>query len=343
MRQIRNALARAVERDGLRPTARAAGAYIEGGLAPTGLQKFLDGGVPYERTMAGYRMWLVHEAQARAVAVDEGVQRAAMTVLVRDLAPLARTRGRAAAVSERGEGGAGVAEIVPLTRYPGGRMREIVMFNAMQGEIHLNRTPDGEWLITAYLAPTRSVQHGAGLVLRGEWDLTEIARFLQNNSRDETWREWWGWQPYDAPSGRSSADHRDSDRAVEARNLVVLRTLRNLTPETSPPAAVVRFVTSDRRGGIVTYGNESSGRVVTERIPGVTDIAPRVIRGARIYAPPPARRLQLDVVVPEWIDADEASSAIAEYVSALNALHVAAGGEGLQVDGIEVRTESFVA
>jgi hypothetical protein len=88
--RIREALAVAVDRDGLRPTAREVAARAAGRITPTGLQKFLDGGQPYSRTLMAYRIWYVHQVQGGRIPLDEEAQRVALAVLLADFGPLER-------------------------------------------------------------------------------------------------------------------------------------------------------------------------------------------------------------------------------------------------------------
>jgi hypothetical protein len=59
----------------------------------------------------------------------------------------------------------------------------------------------------------------------------------------------------------------------------------------------------------------------------------------------PTRRgpdqLTLSVEFPDWIDEDSAAETLAELIVRLSALHVALGGGGLELDGIEAGTPSL--
>mgnify|MGYP006143800199 CR=1 FL=1 len=79
--QLRAAVAERVERTSLRSAAR------EVGMSPTGLKKFLDGNMPYTKTIHRLRRWyLAHAAEAREELSDEDAY-AALRVLVHDLPP----------------------------------------------------------------------------------------------------------------------------------------------------------------------------------------------------------------------------------------------------------------
>lgn len=77
--QMREAVMERVERTSLRTAAR------EIGMSPSGLKKFLDGNMPYTKTIHRLRRWyLQHAAQAREELSDEDAY-AALRVLVYDL------------------------------------------------------------------------------------------------------------------------------------------------------------------------------------------------------------------------------------------------------------------
>ena len=79
--QLRTAVIERVERTSLRSAAR------EIGMSPTGLKKFLDGNMPYTKTIHRLRRWyLQHTAQKREELSDEDAF-AALRVLVFDLPP----------------------------------------------------------------------------------------------------------------------------------------------------------------------------------------------------------------------------------------------------------------
>ena len=77
--QLRTAVIERVERTSLRSAAR------EIGMSPTGLKKFLDGNMPYTKTIHRLRRWyLQHAADARDDITEEDAF-AALRVLVHDL------------------------------------------------------------------------------------------------------------------------------------------------------------------------------------------------------------------------------------------------------------------
>src|SRR5688500_7374533 len=79
--QMREAVMERVERTSLRTAAR------EIGMSPSGLKKFLDGNMPYTKTIHRLRRWyLQHAALAREELSDEDAF-AALRVLVHDLPP----------------------------------------------------------------------------------------------------------------------------------------------------------------------------------------------------------------------------------------------------------------
>lgn len=81
---MRTAVIERVERTSLRSAAR------EIGMSPTGLKKFLDGNMPYTKTIHRLRRWyLQHAADARAEISGEDAF-AALRVLVHDLTPEAQ-------------------------------------------------------------------------------------------------------------------------------------------------------------------------------------------------------------------------------------------------------------
>jgi hypothetical protein len=79
--QLRAAVAERVERTSLRSAAR------EIGMSPTGLKKFLDGNMPYTKTIHRLRAWYVHHAADRQEETSDEAAFAAFAVLVHDLPP----------------------------------------------------------------------------------------------------------------------------------------------------------------------------------------------------------------------------------------------------------------
>lgn len=55
-----------------------------------------------------------------------------------------------------------------------------------------------------------------------------------------------------------------------------------------------------------------------------------------------SEKIRISAEVPDWVDEDEAASAIAGFIEALSQLHQALGGGGLVVDGMEVESDIFV-
>lgn len=66
----------------------------EVGMSPTGLQKFIDGSVPYLPTRQKLERWLVREVAAGRVQMSPSAAIAALEVLVRDLPARRRKRAR---------------------------------------------------------------------------------------------------------------------------------------------------------------------------------------------------------------------------------------------------------
>ncbi|HEV2150519.1 MAG TPA: hypothetical protein VGR37_24175 [Longimicrobiaceae bacterium] len=81
--QLRSVIAARMAAQSLRAVAR------EVGMSPSGLQKFVDGSIPYLSTRRKLERWFVREAARGEGEMDGGVALAAVSVLVRDL-PLAR-------------------------------------------------------------------------------------------------------------------------------------------------------------------------------------------------------------------------------------------------------------
>ncbi|HEX2080021.1 MAG TPA: hypothetical protein VHG08_20045 [Longimicrobium sp.] len=79
--QLRAAVAERVERTSLRSAAR------EIGMSPTGLKKFLDGNMPYTKTIHRLRAWYVHHAADRQEETSGEAAFSAFGVLVHDLPP----------------------------------------------------------------------------------------------------------------------------------------------------------------------------------------------------------------------------------------------------------------
>jgi|SRR5688500_2695886 len=84
-KHLRETAAARVENTSLRSVAR------EIGMSPTGLKKFLQGTAPYSPTLRRLRSWYVQYAALQAGAVGPEDAAAALSVLVHDLAPEART------------------------------------------------------------------------------------------------------------------------------------------------------------------------------------------------------------------------------------------------------------
>ena len=71
-------------------SARLAGVSLRGlardvGMSPTGLQKFVDGSVPYLPTRQKLERWLVREVAEGRAEMSPGAALAALEVLVHDL------------------------------------------------------------------------------------------------------------------------------------------------------------------------------------------------------------------------------------------------------------------
>ena len=77
--QMREAVMERVERTSLRTAAR------EIGMSPSGLKKFLDGNMPYTKTIHRLRAWYVHHAADRQAETSDEAAFAAFGVLVHDL------------------------------------------------------------------------------------------------------------------------------------------------------------------------------------------------------------------------------------------------------------------
>lgn len=65
LERFRDALRRAIRRSGLRVVAR------EVCMSPSGLQKFIDGTIPYSRTVERVRSWYFRKAGLHEVPPDE--------------------------------------------------------------------------------------------------------------------------------------------------------------------------------------------------------------------------------------------------------------------------------
>lgn len=68
------------------------GVAREVGMSPSGLQKFVDGSVPYLTTRRKLEQWFVREAARGEGEVESGVALAAVALLVRDLPSARRPR-----------------------------------------------------------------------------------------------------------------------------------------------------------------------------------------------------------------------------------------------------------
>lgn len=79
--RLRAAVQERVERTSLRGAAR------EIGMSPTGLKKFLDGNMPYTKTIHRLRNWYLRHAGDRRDDIGEEDAYAAFRVLVHDLPP----------------------------------------------------------------------------------------------------------------------------------------------------------------------------------------------------------------------------------------------------------------
>lgn len=77
--QLRTAVIERVERTSLRSAAR------EIGMSPTGLKKFLDGNMPYTKTLHRLRKWYLQHAADTEGDIGEEDAQAALRVLVHDL------------------------------------------------------------------------------------------------------------------------------------------------------------------------------------------------------------------------------------------------------------------
>jgi hypothetical protein len=77
--QLRTAVIERVERTSLRSAAR------EIGMSPTGLRKFLDGNMPYTKTLHRLRKWYLQHAADSRYDITEEDAFAALRVLVHDL------------------------------------------------------------------------------------------------------------------------------------------------------------------------------------------------------------------------------------------------------------------
>lgn len=81
---MREAVTERVERTSLRTAAR------EIGMSPSGLKKFLDGNMPYTKTIHRLRRWYLQHAGDAHDDLSEDEAYAALSVLVHDLPPGAR-------------------------------------------------------------------------------------------------------------------------------------------------------------------------------------------------------------------------------------------------------------
>lgn len=85
VRHLRNAAIARVENTSLRRVAR------EIGMSPTGLKKFLQGTAPYSPTLHRLRNWYIRSRADEEGHVDMADASAALSVLLHDLAPGARS------------------------------------------------------------------------------------------------------------------------------------------------------------------------------------------------------------------------------------------------------------
>lgn len=81
---MREAVTERAERTSLRNAAR------EIGMSPSGLQKFLEGGMPYTKTIHRLRRWYLQHAGDARDELSEDEAYAALSVLVHDLPPGSR-------------------------------------------------------------------------------------------------------------------------------------------------------------------------------------------------------------------------------------------------------------
>lgn len=79
--ELRDVIAARLAAMSLRSLARAVG------MSPSGLQKFMDGAVPYPHTREKLERWYVREAGEGRAEMTAGAALAAVGLLVRDLPP----------------------------------------------------------------------------------------------------------------------------------------------------------------------------------------------------------------------------------------------------------------
>ncbi|HEX6369794.1 MAG TPA: hypothetical protein VF006_12820 [Longimicrobium sp.] len=104
---MREAVTERVERTSLRTAAR------EIGMSPSGLKKFLDGNMPYTKTIHRLRRWYLQHAGDAREELSEEEAYAALSVLVHDLPPGTRAATMAAMVECAEQGYARVRRDVP--------------------------------------------------------------------------------------------------------------------------------------------------------------------------------------------------------------------------------------
>ncbi|MDB4947571.1 MAG: hypothetical protein JWM27_220 [Gemmatimonadetes bacterium] len=149
-------------------------------------------------------------------------------------------------------------------------------------------------------------------------------------------------------------------RSVAREVGIGAETLRNLVDGTHPRIATRRLLDSwyERHGGrqyterdpvpaaLLALTSAPEPRRSREpagaadRAGGLAKLLREEIESGRASTSLPAYLLHVSAEVPEWVDLDDAADALAALVRAISDLHVALGGSGLVVDGMEVGTDA---
>ncbi|WP_420129177.1 hypothetical protein [Longimicrobium sp.] len=104
---MRDAVMDRAERTSLRNAAR------EIGMSPSGLQKFLEGGMPYTKTIHRLRLWYLQHAGNAGNSITHDEALAALRVLVHDLPPSTRAETMEAMAGCVGQGYVRIRRAVP--------------------------------------------------------------------------------------------------------------------------------------------------------------------------------------------------------------------------------------
>jgi hypothetical protein len=149
-------------------------------------------------------------------------------------------------------------------------------------------------------------------------------------------------------------------RSVASEIGISKETLRKLLDGTQPRAATWRLLVSwyDRHGrkrrterdpvtaALLALVPDPESRRHRDPVPAtnraheLAGVLREQIESGDTSAAMSSYLLHVSAEVPEWVDVDAAADAIAALVRAISDLHVALGGSGMVVDGMEVGTDS---